>query len=129
MHGGRFPYDDKKNGLDQQAIIEFVCDQDRTGLEEGEEDNGEKEDGDGKDEGDKDGNEKNDKLQQRDGNKCQGDDKKSLRFCGYEKEEVGKDKKQVKVLRLEWRTKYACENASDDTPSSHWGFFTWFIIM
>ena len=44
-----------------------------------------------------------------------------------------------KVLSLEWRTKYACEDAAkrgdgDNNDkgggsSSHWGFFTWFIIM
>ncbi|KAL8860731.1 MAG: hypothetical protein Q9178_002761 [Gyalolechia marmorata] len=36
------------------------------------------------------------------------------------------------VLSLEWRTKYACENAKGEdkgSSSGHWGFFTWFIIM
>ena len=38
----------------------------------------------------------------------------------------------VKVLRLHWTTKYACEDASSleqASSSNHWGFFTWFIIM
>jgi hypothetical protein len=36
------------------------------------------------------------------------------------------------VLTLIWRTKYACEDAKqekDAEKKSHWGFFTWFIIM
>jgi hypothetical protein len=45
------------------------------------------------------------------------------------------------VLRLDWRTKYACPTTVDDTPSKekdpdttkpttkHWGFLTWLIIM
>ncbi|KAL8803035.1 MAG: hypothetical protein Q9182_003405 [Xanthomendoza sp. 2 TL-2023] len=41
---------------------------------------------------------------------------------------------EERVLSLEWRTKYACEDVpkeADDKPgkSGHWGFFTWFIIM
>ena len=42
------------------------------------------------------------------------------------------DEGDVKVLRLEWHTQYACEDAvegNDKSSSGHWGFFTWFIIM
>ena len=42
------------------------------------------------------------------------------------------DEDKVKVLRLEWTTQYACEDAKDrgDSESGgHWGFFTWFILM
>ncbi|KAL9100830.1 MAG: hypothetical protein Q9163_003841 [Psora crenata] len=49
-----------------------------------------------------------------------------LKFHSWEDEE------KVKVLRLDWHTKYACENAKDpeyDSKSGHWGFFTWFIII
>lgn len=39
----------------------------------------------------------------------------------------------VDVLRLTWRTKYACEGRSDeggnDSASAHWGFFTWLVIL
>ncbi|KAF2469793.1 uncharacterized protein BDR25DRAFT_263165 [Lindgomyces ingoldianus] len=122
LHGGRFPFKDNKNGLDQMAIIEFVCDKDRTGLENDEKDDGEKED-DGKD-GEK---EDSKKLRRREDSKCEDSDK-SLRFCSYEVEEQEKGKK-VSVLRLEWRTKYACEDALDDAEGSHWGFFAWFIII
>ncbi|KAJ5362001.1 hypothetical protein N7541_002845 [Penicillium brevicompactum] len=37
------------------------------------------------------------------------------------------------VLRLDWRTKYACDNFEGDTDkpstSNSWGFFTWLIII
>ncbi|KAK3092201.1 type II membrane protein, partial [Teratosphaeriaceae sp. CCFEE 6253] len=55
---------------------------------------------------------------------------KSLQFVSYkpEKDDIG-------VLRLTWKTKYACENAekapakdpAKKTPG--WGFFTWFFIV
>lgn len=41
------------------------------------------------------------------------------------------NEEDTKVLRLEWNTKYACEDAEESNGSSsgHWGFFTWFILM
>lgn len=41
------------------------------------------------------------------------------------------DEDDIKVLRLEWQTKYGCEDAEEGNGSSsgHWGFFTWFILM
>ena len=57
------------------------------------------------------------------------DDGKSLTFVSY-----GSIDDKTDVLRLNWRTKYACEDFEDDddessSKGSHWGFFTWFIIM
>jgi len=129
-------------GRKQKAIIEFLCDPDRVGDEgakakepsddeekrrrrreekegtsgdEGEDDD--KGDGDDKD----DGGEK----------KPQGD--ASLRFIRYDTPEGSdKDKDTYDTLRLEWRTKYACEGigkGGDGEKGSHWGFFTWFIII
>lgn len=131
LHGGRHPFEDKKEGIDQRAIIEFVCDTERTGLEGDEKDDGEHEE-DPKDDDKKDDGKKEQKLRRRedDNGKCQ-DSKSSLRFCGYAKETPKKDS-VVQTLRLEWRTKYACENVRDvpsDDKSSHWGFFGWFFIM
>lgn len=136
LHGGRFPFDEsKKKGLDQQAIIEFVCDKDRTGLEGDEKDNGEREDtpnddkekdGDGDGDGEKEGEGKSFSRRDEGNGKCE-DSEASLRFCGYEVEKI-KDK-QIRTLRLEWRTQYACEDAPADTEGTGWGFFTWFIIM
>lgn len=129
LHGGRLPFDDKKNGLDQRAIIEFVCDKERTGLEGDEKDDTEHDDNpkDGEDE--KEDRKAIRSLNKRDDSKgkCEDSDR-SLRFCGYQTENVDKDKK-AKTLRLEWRTQYACEDAPADDPGSHWGFFGWFFIM
>jgi hypothetical protein len=146
LNGGRFPFDDSKKGVNQRAIVEFVCDKERSGLEHDEKDNspqedGDKKNGDKKDDGkddkdDKDDKEKNgddkkeDKLRRRDeenNNECEDNDH-SLRFCGYKLET---EKKEVKVqtLRLQWRTKYACEDAPPVDGGSHWGFFGWFFIM
>lgn len=112
----------------------FVCDPERTGLEGDEPDDRPKEDGDGVEEGsnlvkstvsssgkdDKDG----------DGKDRRG---KSLEFVSFRT--WGED--DFGVLRLKWRTKYACAGQTEHEPehkpgsktSSHWGFFTWFIIM
>ena len=50
-----------------------------------------------------------------------------LKFVRYEMEE------DIRVLRLDWTTDYACENRTTDddenSSSGHWGFFTWLIIM
>ncbi|EOA85442.1 type II membrane protein [Exserohilum turcicum] len=149
LNGGRFPFDDKKEGMDQRAIIEFVCDKDRSGLEGGEKDDSPHEDGD-KDEKENDGDKKKDdekkgddkkddkkdddkkgeKLKTRNDNtkgKCEDSDA-SLRFCGYEVETEAKDKK-IRTLRLEWRTKYACADAPEPDSGSSWGFFGWFFIV
>lgn len=132
LHGGRHPFD-LKDGVKQRAIIEFVCDREREGDEGTEKDNNEHEEepkkGEGEDKGE-DGDKKEEKkLSRRDGEKGKCEDSKaSLRFCGYEDEQTDKDPK-VKTLRLEWRTKYACEDAPVPDGGSHWGFFTWFIIM
>lgn len=46
------------------------------------------------------------------------------------------DEGEAKTLRLDWHTKYACEDAIEGNKGSeggsnkgHWGFFTWFILM
>jgi len=130
LNGGRFPFDDKKSGIDQRAIIEFVCDKKRTGLEGDEKDNGDKEDDKDGDDEDKDGDKKEEKLRRREEGskgKCEDSDA-SLRFCGYQQEDGAKDKK-IQTLRLEWRTEYACEDAPPADGGSHWGFFGWFFII
>ena len=132
MHGGVYPYEGPKlSRQEQMAVVQFICDPDKTGLE-----------------GDEDNEEEKRKLRARkstgdgmgddptDGQKEPEDDGKSLRFKSYEMED------HVKVLRLDWHTKHACDSEQDgdsdddrsegDEPrktSSHWGFFTWFIVM
>jgi hypothetical protein len=106
-----------------------VCDKERTGLEGDEKDDGEHED-DKDDDKEENGDKKEDRLRRREESskgKCEESDH-SLRFCGYQSEEDGKDKK-VQTLRLEWRTQLACEDAPTADGGSHWGFFGWFFIM
>lgn len=97
---------------EQKAIIEFQCDEERTGNEEME------------------------KKARRDDRKEGEDDeenadKKSLTFVSY-----GDVDGKTDVLRLNWRTKYACEDQADrddeddeESKKGGWGFFTWFILM
>jgi hypothetical protein len=131
LNGGRFPFDSHRDGVNQRAIIEFVCDKERTGLEGDEMDKSPHEDGDKDDsEDDKKDDKKEEKLRRREEKtkgKCEDSDS-SLRFCGYEMEKEEKDK-EVQTLRLEWRTKYACADAPSPDGGSHWGFFGWFFIM
>ena len=105
----------------QKAVVEFLCDrkdesEDRMKALLSREDADEGEDG---------GDDKKDEEREA---KKQTDDGEGgiLKFMSYGP--VGADE----VLSLEWRTKYACEDAKDGgkkKSSSHWGFFTWFIIM
>ena len=103
MHGGK-----DSDGQKQKAIVEFLCDasanDDRRRhllvAEEEDHKNGE--------DGDKEGEEVDDEH----GGK--------LKFLSWDIEEG------MKVLRLEWTTKYACENVKDDKTRSsdgHWGEF------
>ncbi|OTB00815.1 hypothetical protein M426DRAFT_323928 [Hypoxylon sp. CI-4A] len=53
----------------------------------------------------------------------------SLIFDGYAPLD---ENSNIDVLRLTWKSKYACANrdgGSDEKPSSHWGFFTWLVIL
>ncbi|KAI5308708.1 hypothetical protein KEM55_005057, partial [Ascosphaera atra] len=130
LHGGQYPFD-SKNGRKQKAVIQMICDPNRTGLE-------------GEPKNDKDG-----KKEQRDEATAAGshgveakeekaDDKTpeqdkpnngtSLYFVSYEPDD------ETDVLRLDWYTKYACEDYRDDNggPAKNkpaWGAFTWIIIV
>jgi hypothetical protein len=110
MNGG-FKNIDSGKTRPQKAIVEFICDRARTGLEhlptpedpyeEGKDKRAEEDGGDG----------------------GEGDDgTPSLEFVRYDT-----DGKDADVLRLRWRTKYACEDTSP--VAEHWGLFTWFLIM
>lgn len=133
LKGGKHPLDGPvQERREQRAVIEFLCDAEKKG-DEGE--------WDAEDKYEKDGGAR----RRADDNK--GDSEKSaiehqlkkpgaaLIWGSYEKE------KDADVLRLTWHTKYACEkrDGSDGkdkdgkedkgNSSSHWGFFTWFVIM
>ena len=131
LHGGKYP--DNRSGTKQKAVIEFLCDREwsgNEGFEEGakvmkhgamqkrKEDNG-----DAEEDEDEDAPELPDL-----------DEGKALQFVRYEMDPDN----EVKILRLRWKTKLACEGASKDPDNSGgkkgdgskgWGFFTWLIIV
>jgi Autophagy-related protein 27 len=122
LHGGTY------NKQSQKAIIDMQCDPERTGNEKSPVKKGKHD-------------EKDEKLRKSEAKDKASDehddddDKNSLRFVSYQIEE---EDAKVKTLRLDWRTKYACEKFEDDdedsgkgssSSSKHWGFFTWFIVM
>lgn len=115
MNGG-FKNGDGGKKRKQKAIIEFLCDAERTGLEhlptpeDPYEEAKEKRAAEDKDLPEKSGEEKPD------------DQQPSLEFLRYDTDGTDAD-----VLRLRWRTKYAC--ASETPQAEHWGLFTWFLIM
>lgn len=116
------------NKMKQRAVIQFICDKTRTGNEGNEAAILSLPEGRGRvslarraDE-DKNDDEKD-------------DDARSLQFVSYGRVE---GKEDVDLLRLNWRTKYACEDFEDDDDGDDdddddkkagWGFFTWFILM
>jgi hypothetical protein len=114
LSGGREQLE-KKGSKKQKAIIEFLCDPSTDGKDTEVDDRPEAPGGDDEDEG-KERRKREEKA-------------KSLTFVSYKDEKV-KDE-DWGVLRLEWKTKYACENAVDAPKenSGSWGFFTWLIIM
>jgi len=122
----------------QQAVIEFVCDLGVEGTE------GEWTPEDEYDpEGDRDERRRRSILDIRededDGNhEHEGKKEKqlvkdgaALKFLSYGHEQMKDPKFDGEVLRLEWTTKYACQEKRDggSDQSSHWGFFTWLVVM
>lgn len=129
LHGGKYP--NQKSGTAQKAIIEFLCDKDVTGNE-----------GFGKDavkvtstlEATATSVAQYGSMQRREDDDDEPslpdlDEYKNLKFLSYKREG------DIDVLRLRWKTKFACEGArdnpdpEDEDKSSGWGFFTWFIIV
>lgn len=103
LNGGKY------EGKAQKAIVEFLCD---SSEQERKNEGREAED---------DENERN-----KSGEEADDEHGGLLKLLSWEDEE------NIKVLRLEWTTKYACEDSKDGgngSSSGHWGFFTWFIIM
>ncbi|TAQ84109.1 hypothetical protein B7494_g7572 [Chlorociboria aeruginascens] len=108
------------------AIVEFICDHARTGLENLYDPEDKYKTPEAKRE-DKDEDEDEDK--EKDGDEEPGEvdeeNTSSLQFYKYTEDDTSG------TLRLVWRTKYACEGSKEeeDKKVSHWGFFTWFIII
>ncbi|GFF23251.1 autophagy-related protein 27 [Aspergillus udagawae] len=132
LAGGEYVDKDKKK-KDARAVIEFQCDPDRSGLEglaSAANESSEEEEEETRrrlvvraDEGDKDKDKDKEKTDPNDGS----DPSRSLQF-----ESFGPADDKSYVLKLKWRTRYACDNYVRDRKgdgSSHWGFFTWLIII
>ncbi|KAL8880368.1 MAG: hypothetical protein Q9192_008036 [Flavoplaca navasiana] len=118
LHGPKYP---EKNGRKQKAVIEFLCN------DKAEEKKVMKKRGSvAARKADEDGDGEEDRSAM--GEVADDGHGGALKYLDYSM--VG----DSEVLSLEWKTKYACEDAGkrgDDEKknSGHWGFFTWFIIM
>ena len=114
LSGSRYPMTGKPY-VEEKAIIEFICDPDVTGNEGSEAD------------GSQSMRRRRDEEDDGDVELDDPDKGKSVKFISYKEQANG----DAWALRLEWRTKYACENAKDiEKPANGgWGFFTWFIIV
>jgi hypothetical protein len=122
------------DGRDQKAVVEFICDKDRTGLE-GEWDHE-----------DEYVPERATLLGRRDAVLSTTDDEPDGPETGEERQLLNEnaaliwnsygpttdDDSHTDVLRLTWHTKYACEKRQEggsDAQPGHWGFFTWLVIL
>ena len=90
----------------QRAIIEFICPKD--GSTERREDDG------------REGQIKSPSEPADDGKGGK------IKFRSYEPDPGAADQD---LLRLEWDTKYACEDTPKEKTGTHWGFFTWMFVM
>lgn len=109
MGGGEYrgEHNDGK-AKEASAVIDFQCDPDRSGLE-------------GLGTTEEEGSDE-DKRRRDEGESSRG---RSLQFKSFDHTE-----EDTYVLRLDWQTRYACdEYQRDKLGSNHWGFFTWLIIM
>ncbi|KAF2665405.1 hypothetical protein BT63DRAFT_65119 [Microthyrium microscopicum] len=106
MTGGRDPLSSPK-GIQQKAVIELVCNKKMTGWEPKEQPKV-----------------KSESLAKRDDEIAE-----ALKVVSYGEEDVRGE--IWGILRLDWQSQYACEDAADipQDPSTSWGFFTWFIII
>jgi autophagy-related protein 27 len=128
LSGGEYLEDHEKKTKDAATLIEFQCDPDKSGLEgledsetsdaaatrrrsqleaTSDDNTGDDKDGDNHDDG--------------------SNPSRSLQFKSFKLVD------DTYILRLDWKTRYACDdylkNRKDSSPSGHWGFFTWLIIM
>lgn len=122
MHGGRH------NERKQKAVVSLVCDKKMTGNEGFDEDNKvrsivRRDDDDDNDDDDDGGD--------NDAPRYVQDPENALQFVSYGEVYEGKD--HIDVLKLTWRTQYACEDfeggKDEESKKPGWGFFTWFILM
>jgi hypothetical protein len=138
LHGGKNKDDGNKK---QRAIIDFLCRRDNKKSERHVRRDGEKH-GDEKDDKSK----ADDDKKEKDGDKKGGDD--DNKHADWEKLRRSDDGKggeleflsyhtteEYGTLRMNWYTKYACENSTGDdnggssAPRGGWGFFSWFFLL
>ncbi|KND94241.1 Autophagy-like protein 27 [Tolypocladium ophioglossoides CBS 100239] len=140
LKGGKHPLDGPvKDRSEQRAIVEFLCDPEKKG------DEGEWEAEDKYEKDTKLRRRTEDKGDDNKGGEDGGDDGKENSSTEHQLKKKGaalvwesyQKEKDADVLRLTWHTKYACEKRDpndgegegDGNASSHWGFFTWFVII
>lgn len=149
LKGGKHPLNGPvSERREQKAVIEFICDPDKTGTEgewasedeyekapaskrAAEDDKGDKKDKDDKDKSGDEGDKDDDGKQDSSIEHQLKNENAALIWEDYA------DQKGVDVLRLTWYTKYACEKRDGGKDDDHeptdssasWGFFTWFVIM
>jgi hypothetical protein len=115
LYGGKDPFKKAKGvqQIKQKAIIELLCNRKKSGWEPS-----------------PDPSESSLSKRDEDDGAPEENVGSALTFKSYDLETTKGE--EWKVLKLQWETKYACEDASSITPpqrSTHWGFFTWLIIM
>jgi autophagy-related protein 27 len=138
LRGGAYRLDGPKEEKKKQiAIIDFVCNEKKTGLENEwtSEDKYEPAGGNlGRREG------LHEREEEGKGEEKVGTTKETqlikegaaLKFVSYG---AKSDEPMLEILHLTWETKHACLGADEappeegDEPSHHWGFFTWFVVM
>lgn len=111
MAGGEYKGDhNDEKAKEASAVIDFQCDPDRSGLE-GLSTKAENPDA-------------KERRRRDDGEESTRG--RSLEFKGF-----GLTEDDKYVLKLDWRTRYACDEyqRGKTNSSSGWGFFTWLIIM
>jgi len=113
---GRDPFEKQKGTtqVKQKAIVELICDKAKTGWEPLPEPSV-KSSLDGV-------------FDNTTASIMESDEAGAIQYISYQEEPIRGE--NWGVLRLEWKTKYACEDAAvEHSGSEGWGFFTWFIIL
>ena len=111
LAGGQY-IDENKAKKDAAAVIEFQCDPTRSGLE-------------GLDTSEEAGQEAEEK-------RLRAREEISARTPSLQFKSFGPSDNNSYVLKLDWLTRYACDDylsGKKGDSSGAWGFFTWFIVM
>ncbi|KAE8353335.1 autophagy-related protein 27 [Aspergillus coremiiformis] len=120
LSGGTY-VDDEGKKKDARAIVKFQCDLERSGLEGLKTANDEKIE-----------EERRRRRREEGGDKEQPSDEEKDRSQSLQFKSFGKADDDTYVLKLDWKTRYACDHYLEDKKgdsSGHWGFLTWLIII